>query len=378
MTTSEADNTGRPDPDARRASDADPPWLVACAPGKAFICGEYAALEGAPALVMAVDRRARVEVRSSRRGWSFRSAPSAGPRPLEIDPRDTASAAGDLPTAVLQEVSSRIGLPHGPHELIADTRSLFADSGHSLGLGSSAALCAALGLALAPHLRGDALCDLAVSAHRRFQSGRGSGYDVVASCLGGLCLIEGPSPPRGRVVPLPAGLNVLLATGGPSPFTTAAVLDRLQRCSGGQTARHVATLVELALRLPDALKADRTGRPVGDASDRTDPDRASDPSDLIDLVSRYGRAEAALGEAVGLDIVSPRVARLARRLEPLGAACKPSGAGGDELVVTVAPADVDPEGLRSALRSVGLTPLGIALTTRGATVAPTAVGCLAR
>ena len=44
--------------------------LSASAPGKLILLGEYAVLAGAPALVMAVDRRARVTI-TSVRGNSF-------------------------------------------------------------------------------------------------------------------------------------------------------------------------------------------------------------------------------------------------------------------------------------------------------------------
>ena len=36
--------------------------VVASAPGKIVLCGEYAVLDGAPAICMAVDRRARASV----------------------------------------------------------------------------------------------------------------------------------------------------------------------------------------------------------------------------------------------------------------------------------------------------------------------------
>ena len=36
--------------------------VIASAPGKVILCGEYAVLDGAPAICMAVDRRARVEI----------------------------------------------------------------------------------------------------------------------------------------------------------------------------------------------------------------------------------------------------------------------------------------------------------------------------
>ena len=44
---------------------------VASAPGKLVILGEYAVLANAPALVMAVDRRCRAQIRPSGNGLCF-------------------------------------------------------------------------------------------------------------------------------------------------------------------------------------------------------------------------------------------------------------------------------------------------------------------
>ena len=45
------------------------------APGKVILSGEYAVLDGAPAVVMAVDRRARVSVSAGSGDWHRVSAP---------------------------------------------------------------------------------------------------------------------------------------------------------------------------------------------------------------------------------------------------------------------------------------------------------------
>ena len=49
--------------------------VVASAPGKAVLCGEYAVLDGAPAVCMALDRRARVTVTPFEGDWNRVSAP---------------------------------------------------------------------------------------------------------------------------------------------------------------------------------------------------------------------------------------------------------------------------------------------------------------
>ncbi|MDH3305214.1 MAG: hypothetical protein OEM92_08415, partial [Gammaproteobacteria bacterium] len=49
--------------------------MLASAPGKLVLCGEYAVLDGAPAVCMAVDRRATVTVTDADGRWHRVSAP---------------------------------------------------------------------------------------------------------------------------------------------------------------------------------------------------------------------------------------------------------------------------------------------------------------
>ncbi len=130
--------------------------IVASAPGKLVVSGEYAVLVGAPALVLAVDRRVTCSLSDAATGgWRFTSngyAPDArhplatllGETPLpRTDPAYlcqhvlrrllTAGIALDtLPTALTIDIDSRAGF----------------DAGHKLGLGTSAAVCATLSGAL--------------------------------------------------------------------------------------------------------------------------------------------------------------------------------------------------------------------------------------
>ncbi|MDH3638826.1 MAG: hypothetical protein OES09_10250, partial [Gammaproteobacteria bacterium] len=49
--------------------------ITASAPGKIVLLGEYAVLAGVPALVMAIDRRAEVQLTENRRQYSRLTAP---------------------------------------------------------------------------------------------------------------------------------------------------------------------------------------------------------------------------------------------------------------------------------------------------------------
>ena len=55
------------------------------APGKLVLIGEYGVLFGAPAVVMAVDRRALVELRSADGTRWILTAPEVAPRSVEFE-----------------------------------------------------------------------------------------------------------------------------------------------------------------------------------------------------------------------------------------------------------------------------------------------------
>ncbi len=154
----------------------------ASAPGKLVILGEYAVLDGAPALAMAVNRRCRAELASVREGPCRLQTRMPAPEAHRFEPgRASGVALVDLVTAG--------GEAPTPWHGVLDTSALFA-SGIKLGLGSSAAaLCAWAGVWAAftgesGPLRRPDLAEL-IELHRRFQSG-GSGLDVAASFTGGV------------------------------------------------------------------------------------------------------------------------------------------------------------------------------------------------
>ncbi|MEI6385835.1 MAG: hypothetical protein WCQ50_04315 [Spirochaetota bacterium] len=91
--------------------------------------------------------------------------------------------------------------PFAPARIVVDSSAFFSADGSKRGLGSSAATAVALVAALLAlggledeDLR-RASYPLALAAHRSFQGGRGSGYDVAASCFGGLGLFTGGATP---------------------------------------------------------------------------------------------------------------------------------------------------------------------------------------
>lgn len=287
------------------------------APGKLMVAGEYAVLHGAEALVMAVDRHARI-------------ADADVPCP-EV-PREVAAALQiALRENEIREVTDRWSL---------DVRALHDAGGRKLGLGSSAAACvAAVGWHLAREghdLRDDAVrarvADLARRGHRAAQGG-GSGVDVIVSARGGVVSVrfaeglDGAAEVRGCGA-LQGQHWAVLWSG-----TSARTSEMITRAESLRARDAEA----FAARMADIAAAARAVRVALDARD---------PEAMTEAVRAHGEALGAFGESIGAPVVTDALAALSRALAPLGAAVKPSGAGGGDVSLLVAR---DPAALREAV-----------------------------
>ena len=164
--------------------------LCTSAPGKIILCGEYAVLDGAPAICMAVDRRARVTL-TERPGETFEvTAPGYSERTASFKVSDgdldwdNAAASLDLVESVWRAADvERIAA----QAIELDTTE-FVDSagGTKVGIGSSAAITVALSAALKNSVDTATIGSAALRAHTRMQGGAGSGVDIACSLHGGL------------------------------------------------------------------------------------------------------------------------------------------------------------------------------------------------
>src|SRR5699024_3592994 len=219
------------------------------APGKLFLIGEYAVLDGAPALLTAVDRRVQVTtLPATNSRWSI-TAPDIGIDTLQLGPD------GTLPARLHSPMRQRLGVYQAVHatlaehdalppraQLITTGSSTFSSGGHKLRLGASAAITAALTRALS-HAAGMAferarLCQMAITAHRRAQRGAGSGADVATSVYGGV--IEYQAEQVHAIRTWPTGLSGLAVVTG----------------NGASTTDLVGRVAAYARRAPERYRAD--------------------------------------------------------------------------------------------------------------------------
>lgn len=308
--------------------------ITASAPGKLVLLGEYAVLEGAPALVLAVDRRARVSVTTvADEDWEIVSPTLGISARLRVGP-DTISWAG-APQAELGWVATLLArLPYAARlpacRIELDSEKFYtgqASAPIKLGLGSSAALTVALlGALQACAGEPPPSLEACIASHRAAQGGRGSGIDIAAALAGGLSRFQldaGTGTAACTPLELPDGLHWCCAFSG-HQASTSAMLARMaawrERVPDGYT-RHMHELVTIASRGVDAVAR-------------------NDAAAFLSVLQAFAQALAALGEASEVDIASPAHRALAALAVDCGAVYKSCGAGGGDVGITFAVEDV--------------------------------------
>jgi phosphomevalonate kinase len=293
--------------------------VKAKAPGKVVLSGAYAVLEGAPAIVSAVDRYVLCDT--------------------ELEPE-----------RVTPEL--RAALPDGPFP--GFDASELRDGPHKLGLGSSAAiLVAALAAVRAPEFADDdalraAIEAPALRAHREAQGG-GSGIDVAASTRGGTLIARRAEHDALEIeaARLPPSLRVEVWASGVSastPDLLRAVASFRQRDPRGYE-QLMSSLKAAAARAAAALRHAEVQAFVAELSMQRE------------LLSR-------LGNASSVPIITAEVQELAEWARPRGAAVLPSGAGGGDVVLWVG-LEASPLPFRELASSLGHRLIPAELHARG-------------
>ncbi len=291
--------------------------LVATAPGKVFLSGEYGVLVGAPANVAAVNR------------WAM-----ARPAKAELATPEVQLAAARM--------AQFLGFDDGSAPEV-DVSTL-AHDGKKLGLGSSAAAAVAAAGAIAIRAGRTAvtaelrttILEAAMRGHAEAQGG-GSGADVAAGALGGVVrFVRGEKP-----VPAKIGraLHLVVAWTG----TSARSSEFVKR----------AVAAGIPARLRESAGAMDAALATGDSRQ------------LLDAVILHRNGLQDLADRTGLPMWPQGLRRFMTRALDMGIPAKPSGAGGGDLGVAFAPDAAGAEALRAALFGEGLHVLPLHVVDRG-------------
>lgn len=266
------------------------------APGKAMLVGEYAVLDGGPAVVAAVDCHATATLSST-------AAPASPFIAHALRQCRAALGRQDLPVPVVDTAAFQLG-------------------GRKLGLGSSAAATVAAVGALYCH-RGLSLDQhraeieaVAARAHDAAQQARGSGADIRAATWGGLRVLNGATPASR----LPLRLR-FVATG--KSASTAELIARYRAAGAGARGA--------------------TGDMTAAAQEFVAAWEAADAYRLVDAVETAFAAFLGLGHALGHSLVTEEHAAVRAAARRVGGTGKPSGAGGGDLAVAFLPDDPEAE-----------------------------------
>jgi phosphomevalonate kinase len=307
---------------------------VVAAPGKIFLVGEYAVLDGAPAVVAAV------------------SASAVGQFVPGIEPESPFVA--ESVQAALAGLGDRAqALP--PGSVLIDS-SAFQRDGKKLGLGSSAAVAAAsvaavMELAGLPVAANRDMCfALAERAHRTAQGGAGSGADVAAAVHGGI--IQYRRPPRGYPViqkaKLPSTVRLVVFAEG-TPSSTVDMVRAVRAYADAHAEDYAQVMQPLREQAENFAEALTDGNVDG----------------LLAAARSYLDGLTALGERVGVPIVTPRFQMAGDLAINLGGAAKPSGAGGGDVGVALFVDDAAARDFTVRLAHLGLQAVDLRVDTAG-------------
>jgi len=321
------------------------------APGKLILIGEYVVLEGAPAMVSAVDRYAEVTLQESSIENYTVSAPSIDINEVEfsISNNNLVSYAAQVDIETQKKLTffkntfefawqycQNYEVSKKPFKVTINTDAFYSQKlSTKLGFGSSAALTVALVKALFKLINKDIinseiqnqLFRLSLAAHKKAQGNVGSGIDIGASSYGG-------------VLQYRVGLNNKAEHLIPEKVEPWAELPMITVFTGSSesTRKMVFGVSELNKKKPDVYhelmrELENTSKEGCQAY------KSKNLFAFLNAIKTYHVQMNLLGKNSGMPIISPVHQKIARIIHQSGGAYKPSGAGSGDIGIAFAESD---------------------------------------
>ncbi len=345
--------------------------VEASAPGKLILIGEYVVLEGAPSLVCAVDRFAKVDISESDSENYLVSAPSIGIErvPFSIT-KNSLILFGNSTNSITRKKLSffkttfeyawqyckACNINFEPFHININTDSFYSQELNTkLGFGSSAALTVGLVKALfllsgkntENNDEQNKIFRLSLAAHKKAQSGLGSGIDIAASAFGGILQYK-------------VGINKRAEQLIPEKISTWEELPMLVVFTGSSesTRKMVAGVGQLKKEKPDLYKqlmSDLETSSIQGCNAYKDRDIKS----FLNAVKNYNDLMSSLGECSNMPIISPVHEQIAEVVNQNFGVYKPSGAGSGDIGVAFAKSFGQIDKIKKAIEDSGFTWLDV-------------------
>ncbi len=310
---------------------------LASAPGKLIALGEYAILEGSPALVLAVSRRAFAHLADSKAPPLSRFLERA--EQLCTDFLGLAgSAAIRVDSAPMRSGKRKLGLGSSAAATVAYVAARLSQVEDAFSVEQAHAL--------AHRAHGEVSAD---------EGARGSGADIAASCWGGVLAV---TPGSGAlevptVRPIADSAHWVALDSG-RPANTRKLVERVRTFAKRSPGEH-------RQRLADIEAAARSGIAALESS-RIDA--------LRDAFERGLTALGRLGAAAGLELVTETHVQIAEIARKHGGAAKPTGAGGGDAALAVFENAAAARQFRVEMVAAGIQPVDLSVEPHGVAVFP--------
>jgi phosphomevalonate kinase len=318
--------------------------IVADAPGKLMLAGEYAVVNGmSPALAVALSVRVRVTIKQGGRHWRV-SSPGLGL--VEAEPEAVPVIAAALE-----------GFTQPPAHIVVESE--LGAGAEKPGFGASAAVTVAVlgGLHYAAGKPAPTVSEV-VDVHRRGQKGHGSGYDVATSLLGGVVVYENlKTGPRAKALGWLPGLHGAIIFTGRGARTTAHLsrLERAKMAPQGDSFTAMEAHSQVSQALVDAWVR-------------------QDVAAFLAAAETAERALERLDEACSLGIGQGGVSEARTAIFSSGAVARTSGAGGGDCMWALGPDAATVKTAIAAAESLGYQCLELGYAAPGLAVADVANG----